>query len=110
MPDHSTGASPWTPLPRQSQRPWLRRALIFAIAVVLVDALVGESGLAETIKARRQYAEARGSLRTLRHENAGLRQRARLLTWDPGAIEAVAREELGLIRPGEVLFVVKSVR
>ncbi|HJR61953.1 MAG TPA: septum formation initiator family protein [Vicinamibacterales bacterium] len=100
------------PLELRQRRPgpWLRRALIFATVVVLVDALVGESGLVQTIRARRDYAQARGSLSTLRYENAGLRERARRLDGDPGAIEAVAREEHGLIRPGEVLFVLRPAR
>jgi len=40
----------------------------------------------------------------LRAENTVLRQRAEALRRDPAAIEAVARETLGLMRPGEILI------
>ena len=43
-------------------------------------------------------------------ENARLREEVRRLTEDPAAIEEVARRELGLIRPGEKLFIIKDVK
>ena len=43
-------------------------------------------------------------------ENARLRRTARRLVEDEGTIESVARETLGLIRPGEVLVVVKDLK
>ena len=44
-----------------------------------------------------------------RLENVRLRDEARRLTDDPLTIEEVARRELGLIRPGEKLFIVKDI-
>jgi cell division protein FtsB len=77
------------------------------VALILVaDALVGDKGLLESIRARRQYAEIEGALGTKRQENARLRDEIRRLKEDPASVEAIAREELGLIRPGEVLFIV----
>jgi cell division protein FtsB len=96
-------------LPRQGDNPWLRRALVFATCVLLADAIFGERGLAETLRAQRDYAQAEAQLRLLRYENAALREEARQLRSDPGAIEAVAREQLGLLRPGEILIVVKDL-
>ena len=98
------------PLPRRQDNPWLRRALVLATVVVLADALFGERGVAELLRARQDYAAARAELVALQQKNAGLREQARRLWDDPSAVEAVAREELGLIRPGEVLFVVKPAR
>ena len=94
----------------QRRRRYVRGALLFATAVILVDALVGESGLRETIRARSEYAHAAGRLALVRAENAGLFEHARRLAEDPRTIEAVAREELGVIRPGEMLFVLKPTR
>ncbi len=37
----------------------------------------------------------------MREENQRLRDEARRLREDPGTIEAVARHELGLVKPGE---------
>ncbi|MGH9314312.1 MAG: FtsB family cell division protein [Vicinamibacterales bacterium] len=91
-----------------SPRQAVRWALLILSFVVAVDALVGDKGLLEMIRARRQDAELSGSIAGLRSGNARLREEARRLKEDPAAIEELARKELGLIRPGEVLFVVKD--
>jgi cell division protein FtsB len=82
--------------------------LVFVSLVLVVDALIGEKGLIESMHARRQHREVAASLETIRRENIRLREEARRLKEDPGAIESLAREELGLIRPGEVLFIIKD--
>jgi cell division protein FtsB len=82
--------------------------LVFVTLVLVVDALVGDKGLMQTIRARRQYREVTASLDDLRRRNAGLRENIRQLREDPAAIEALARKELGLVRPGEVLFIIKD--
>ena len=92
--------------------PFRRRLLNYVLALVtvvlVVDALVGDKGLMETMRARRQYADLAASLAALRQQNAQLRDDIRRLKEDPGTIESIAREELGLMRPGEVLFVIKD--
>ena len=95
-------------------RPLWRRALnyllVFATAVLIADALVGERGLVATTRARRQAAELQASVDRVRDENARLRETAKRLETDPSAIELVAREKLGLIREGEILVIVKNVK
>jgi cell division protein FtsB len=92
--------------------PIWRRALnfllVFATVVLLADALVGERGLVATTRARRVSGELAYKVDKLRRENKQLRESARRLREDPTTIESLAREELGLIRPGEVLVVVKD--
>jgi cell division protein FtsB len=83
--------------------------LAFATAVLLIDALVGDRGLVERLRARRQYQEAATALAAARAENARLREQARRLKEDSSAIESLAREELGLLRPGELLFIIRDV-
>ena len=95
---------------RRQDNPWLRRVLLVLTVVVLVDAVFGERGLAQTWKARRAYADARVELVQLRNTNAGLREQARRLSVDVATIEGVARQELGLMREGEVMFIVKPAR
>ena len=85
----------------------LRMGMIFIICVVFADAMVGERGLAQRSRARQDFAASEVALRDLQIKNAGLREQVRRLKTDRATIEAVAREELGLIRPGELLFVVK---
>lgn len=118
----SRTARPLSPVPlrrRQApppapSRPLWRRALtyllVFALAVFLVDALVGERGLVATTRAQRVSVELESEVQRLRRENAQLRETARRLKEDATTIESKAREELGLIRPGEILVVVKDVK
>jgi cell division protein FtsB len=82
--------------------------LIFVTLVLVVDALIGEKGLMESMRARRHYREVAASLDALRRANAKLRDEVRRLNEDPATIESVAREQLGLIRPGEVVFIFKD--
>ncbi len=84
----------------------LNYVLAFVALVLVVDSLVGDKGLLETLRARRQYADVAGALAAKRQENARLRDDIRRLKEDPASVEAIAREELGLIRPGEVLFII----
>ena len=79
-------------------------------AVVAVDAVVGDKGLMAMLKARRQYRTLEAALDRAKTDNARLREEARRLREDPAAIEELARRELGLIRPGERLFIVKDVQ
>ena len=87
----------------------LRHGLVFVTLVIVVDAIAGEKGLLALLQARREYAALERSLERAREENAGLRDMARRLREDPAAIEEQARRELGLIKPGEVLFIVKDL-
>jgi cell division protein FtsB len=87
------------------------RYLIVAVGCVLIiDALVGDRGFLAMLKARQQYRALETSLAGARDENAQLRERARQLREDPETIEEIARRELGLIRPGEKLFIIKDVK
>ena len=82
--------------------------LVFAAGVLMVDALVGDQGLIERLRAGRQLQQAEAGLAALRQENAQMREYVRRLNEDATLIELLAREELGLIRPGEVLFIIKD--
>jgi cell division protein FtsB len=97
------------PLASPRRRKILNVLLGFATVVLLVDALVGEKGLVERMRARRYLQEQAAVVDGLKSENARLREAARRLRDDPSAIEAVAREELGLIKPGEMLFILRDV-
>jgi cell division protein FtsB len=87
----------------------VRHALDFITLVIVVDAVAGEKGLLALLQARREYAALERSLERARTENADLREMARRLREDPSAIEEQARRELGLIKPGEVLFIIKDI-
>lgn len=78
-------------------------------SVLMIDAFVGEKGLLAMMEAREQYRLLEQSLADARAENTRLREQARRLREDPAAIEEIARRELGLIRPGEKVFIIRDV-
>ena len=92
-----------------SRRKLLNILLAFAAAVLLLDALVGEKGFLEGLRARRAYADTEGQLDRYRRENARLVEDVRRLRESPAAVEGLAREELGFIKPGETLFIIRDV-
>jgi cell division protein FtsB len=92
-----------------SRRRWLQLGLVFVAAALIVNSLIGERGLLETWRVKREHDELAASMWGLRTENARLAEEIQRLREDPKAIEDVARRDLGLIRPGEVVFVVKDV-
>jgi cell division protein FtsB len=83
--------------------------VLFVASVIVVDGIVGERGLLAMLRARHQYDELAASIARQKSENARLRDQARRLREDPSAIEEIARRELGLIKPGERVFIVKDV-
>ena len=88
----------------------MRVLLLLLAAAVTVDAVVGDRGLLATLRARHQYDELVASIARQRAENDRLREEARRLREDPDAIEEIARRELGLIRRGEKVFIVKDLK
>jgi cell division protein FtsB len=105
-PDTTTTSS----LPRQRRSRLVRYLVVAVGCVLIIDALVGDRGFLAMLKARQQYRTLEASLARSRAENARLREQARELREDPQAIEDIARRELGLLRPGEKLFIIKDVK
>lgn len=87
----------------------IRLLLVFISCVLVVNALTGERGLVETMRAKQQYQDLADSIRNLRKENVELREQARKLKEDPKTIEDLARMELGFIKPDEILFIIRDM-
>ena len=98
-----------TPPSRRPRRRTIQYLLVAIGVVLLIDALVGDKGLLAMLQARENYRVLEQAVADARAENARLREDARRLREDPSAIEDIARRELGLIRPGEKLFILKDV-
>jgi cell division protein FtsB len=107
MHTHGSETLPKLP-PRRRDRTWIGRTLCFAACVLAVNALIGERGLSETLRARGEFRDSVSELSRLQFENARLADTVRRLRQDATTIESVARAELGLIRQGEVLVHVKT--
>lgn len=97
-------------VPPVARRKTLQLLLVFVTLVLVINALIGDRGLMETLRAREKHAETVAAIDRLRAENARLRDEVRRLSFDPATIEALARKELGLIKPGELLFIIKDAR
>ena len=100
-----------TPAPKRPtrNRRIVQLLLVLVASIIIVDGLVGDRGLLAMLRARHEYDELAASIARQRSENARLREQARRLREDPTAIEEIARRELGLIKPGEKVFIVKDV-
>ena len=85
------------------------RFLVMLVTVIIVgNALVGERGLLALILSNQRLASVSDLIDALRADNDSLRQEVRMLREEPRRIEELARQELGLIEPGEKLFIVPS--
>jgi len=85
---------------------------VFAVFVgfMVLDAFVGDRGLAALARSRQEHARLAAEVAQRRAENERLREEIRRLSGeDPTAIEEIARRELGLIKPGERLFIIRDV-
>lgn len=80
--------------------------LLIATGGLVLNSVVGENGVLARWRAGRQLDELRASVEAIRAENNRLREEANRLQHDPSAVEEIARRELGLIRPGEKVFIV----
>ncbi|HAK54667.1 MAG: septum formation initiator family protein [Vicinamibacterales bacterium] len=87
----------------------VRLLLWFVTAFLVVQTLIGNGGLTDTRRAARERRELAESVADLRRENRRLAEASRRLREDPATIEAVARGQMGLAAPGEVLFIVRDV-
>jgi cell division protein FtsB len=88
-----------------------KAATLFCIIVVLalaVGSLFGDRGILQLVDQKERTAHLARELDELRAENLRLAGEIRSLRSDPRAIERIAREELGLARPGETVFLIRD--
>ena len=83
-------------------------ASIIALAALVVGALFGDRGLLHLIDQRHRAEALAGEVEDLQRENARLATEIGALRSDPRAIERLAREELGMARPDETVFLVRD--
>jgi cell division protein FtsB len=93
---------------REAARGLRRRVLgglFWFLSITLAfNALFGDMGLVQGLRQRGALAALEAELATLRAANDRLAADIRELRSDPWRIETIAREDLGLARPGEILF------
>jgi cell division protein FtsB len=79
---------------------------IFGVALLAlgIHDIFGAHGYLAMRRSEQQIEQLRGEIDRLSRENQVLTQNVNALKSDPSAIEKIAREEMGLARPGEMIF------
>ena len=78
--------------------------LLLASVTVTASALVGEHGIPHLIGLRAERKDIGRTAFALLEENARLRDELRRLKKDDLYLEQLARRQLGLVRPGEIVY------
>jgi cell division protein FtsB len=93
-------------------RMWRRRMLTYAAIaisfVLLVNALIGQNGYLDTLRARRESADLSEEIKRVNEETLRMREDIQRLRTEPAALEEAAREQLRLSKPGETMVVIKD--
>lgn len=84
-----------------------RTVLILAavLALFLGYSLFEEKGFIRLGQIMRERDNLLERVHDLKAENGRLAERIRFLGEDAGTLEGLAREQLGLVKPGEVIFI-----
>jgi len=85
------------------RRLWLPATLLL-YALLAASTLVGQHGLLHLQELRQEQQALEAEAFTLTRENADLRERIDRLKTDDGFLEKVAREELGFVGKGEIVY------
>jgi cell division protein FtsB len=88
----------------QIPRGWTLYFLASLILLLSVYAIIGERGVFHLWRLRGEKAQLDEQNFRLQKENEALRQRISRLRHDDSYLEKIAREELNLVRPGEVIY------
>lgn len=89
-------------------RDFLRRNLSWFIAaglaLLLLQDVFGNHGVLAMRRSQQEAREVEQQINQMNEENRQLEAKVKALKTDPQAIERIAREEMGLARPGEYIF------
>ena len=83
---------------------WVVWLLALSMLALVAHDLFGEHGYLAMRRSRQELEERRQELQTLIEQNKKLAEEVKALKSDPRMIEKVAREQLKLARPGEVIY------
>jgi cell division protein FtsB len=81
----------------------LRLAVLFLLALI-VASVMGNRSLLRIYQMHRDRAALEREIDQLTATNATLAAEVRTLRTDPAKLEAIAREDLGLVKPGELIY------
>lgn len=92
----------------------LRRAALLALALValalVIHEIFGENGYLALRRKRQELQTLQLEIKKLQEENQRLEEQIKKLKTDPKEIERLAREQMKLARPGELIYVLPEKR
>lgn len=74
------------------------------LGLLLLLSLLGDRGLLQLYHMERVKAHLEQEIDALTQENAALREEVEAMRQHPSHAEEIARRDLGLVRPGEVVY------
>jgi cell division protein FtsB len=74
------------------------------LALLLLQDIFGNHGVLAMRRSQQEAREVERQIKQMNEENRQLEAKVKALKTDPQAIERIAREEMGLARPGEYIF------
>jgi cell division protein FtsB len=83
-------------------------ALVAVVGGLAFGFAGGEYGTLDWWQMKRDLAAEQAALDSLKTETDSLARELRLLERDPATQERMAREKFGMIRPGELLFIIEG--
>jgi cell division protein FtsB len=98
----------------RSARAGRRKKLLLGAGMLLALYLLGtfifgEMGLVKYYRMKAQYNTLTDEIALLKRDNAKLRQDVYALKNVPAAVERIARDKLGLARPGEMVYYYEEI-
>ena len=82
----------------------MREILCLALFGLLVHDVFGPHGFIAMRRTQKEIEQIRAEIGKVNDENKSLADQVNALKTDPKSIERIAREEMGLARPGELIF------
>lgn len=86
----------------------LAGVIIFLICALVAQGVTGKNGFITYMELKRNHKNMGRQIEEIKADNERLSNEIRALRNDPGTLEGIAREELGMIKPGEILYQVRQ--
>jgi len=74
------------------------------LALLLLQDVFGTHGVLAMRRSQQEARDVQRQINQINQENRQLEEKVKALKTDPAAVERIAREEMGLARPGEYIF------
>jgi cell division protein FtsB len=77
---------------------------VLVAGYLLANFIFGEMGVIKYYRMKVQHSALQEEIAALKQDNAKLAREVRALKTDPDHLEQIARDKLGLARPGEIVY------